>query len=166
MNKACFSYSSWGSHGKYTGVVCHSLRQWTTFCQKSLLWPIHLGWSCTTWLIISLSYISPFTMARQWPGRNLGMRQAIGLKTVGHNWTTEQQQQSTTKICNFKIILKKKKKKERRPLPQLKDLILEILRRDFVYAQRHTEALSAGGELIQIQQEPEMCSPGTSWQQK
>ena len=28
-------YSSWGSHGKYTGVVCHSLHQWITFCQNS-----------------------------------------------------------------------------------------------------------------------------------
>ena len=25
-------YSSWGSHGKYTGVVCHSLLQWITVC--------------------------------------------------------------------------------------------------------------------------------------
>jgi len=29
-----FLYSSWGSHGKYTGRVCHSLLQWITFCQK------------------------------------------------------------------------------------------------------------------------------------
>ena len=25
-----------GSHGKYTGVVCHSLLQWIMFCQNSL----------------------------------------------------------------------------------------------------------------------------------
>ena len=37
-----FLYSSWHSHGKYTGVVCHSFLQWITFCQKSLLWPIYL----------------------------------------------------------------------------------------------------------------------------
>ena len=29
-----FSYSSWGSQGKNTEVVCHSLLQWTTFCQN------------------------------------------------------------------------------------------------------------------------------------
>ena len=28
-----FSYCSWGSQGKNTEVVCHSLLQWTTFCQ-------------------------------------------------------------------------------------------------------------------------------------
>src|SRR5574340_982028 len=30
-----FSYCSWGSQGKNTEVVCHSLLQWTTFCQIS-----------------------------------------------------------------------------------------------------------------------------------
>ena len=28
-----FSYCSWGSHDKNTEVACHSLLQWTTFCQ-------------------------------------------------------------------------------------------------------------------------------------
>ena len=28
-----FSYCSWGSQGQNTEVVCHSLLQWTTFCQ-------------------------------------------------------------------------------------------------------------------------------------
>ena len=48
-----FPYCSWGSQGKNTEVVCHSLLQWTTFCQTSPPWPIHLGWphmarlSCT-----------------------------------------------------------------------------------------------------------------------
>ena len=32
-----FLYSSWSSHGKYTGVVCHSLLQWIIFCQNSPL---------------------------------------------------------------------------------------------------------------------------------
>ena len=36
-------YNSWGSHGKYTGVVCHSPLQWIMFCQNSPLCPIHLG---------------------------------------------------------------------------------------------------------------------------
>ena len=61
-----FLCSSWDSHGKYTGVVCHSLLQWITFCQNSPVWPLHLGCPCLAWLIASLSYISPFTMTWQW----------------------------------------------------------------------------------------------------
>ena len=39
-----FSYCSWCSQGKNTEVVCHSLLQWTTFCQTSPPWPICLEW--------------------------------------------------------------------------------------------------------------------------
>ena len=49
-----FSYCSWGSQGKNNEVVCHSLLQWTTFCQNSLPWPVRLGWPYTAWLIVSL----------------------------------------------------------------------------------------------------------------
>ena len=59
-------YSSWGSHGKYTWVVCHSLLWWITFCQNSPLWPVCLWWPCMAWLIASLSYTSPFATTRQW----------------------------------------------------------------------------------------------------
>ena len=45
-----FSYCSWGSQGKNTEVVCHSLFQWTTFCQTSPPWPTHLGWTHMAWL--------------------------------------------------------------------------------------------------------------------
>ena len=38
-----FSYCSWGSQGKNTEVACHSLLQWTTFCQTSPLCPPILG---------------------------------------------------------------------------------------------------------------------------
>ena len=31
-------------------MVCHSLLQWTTFCQISPPWPAHLGWPLRTWL--------------------------------------------------------------------------------------------------------------------
>ena len=31
-------------------MVCHSLLQWTTFCQTSPPWPVHLGWPHTAWL--------------------------------------------------------------------------------------------------------------------
>ena len=30
------SYCSWGSQGKNTEVVCHSLLQWTTFCHEKI----------------------------------------------------------------------------------------------------------------------------------
>ena len=30
-------------------MVCHSLLQWTTFCQTSPPWPVHLGWPHMTW---------------------------------------------------------------------------------------------------------------------
>ena len=46
----CFSYCSWLSQGKNTEVVCHSLLQWTTFCQISPPWPVHLGWPHMAWL--------------------------------------------------------------------------------------------------------------------
>ena len=38
-----FSYCSRSSQGKNTEVVCHFLLQWTTFCQNSPPWPVHLG---------------------------------------------------------------------------------------------------------------------------
>ena len=45
-----FSYSSWGSQDKNTEVVCHSLLQWTTFCQTSPPWPNRRGWPHRAWL--------------------------------------------------------------------------------------------------------------------
>ena len=45
-----FSYCSWGSQGKNTEVFCHSLLQWTTFCQSSPPWPGCLGWPHKAWL--------------------------------------------------------------------------------------------------------------------
>ena len=44
------SYCSWGFQGKNTEVACHSLFQWTTFCQTSPPWPFHLGWPHMAWL--------------------------------------------------------------------------------------------------------------------
>ena len=67
-------YSSWDSHGKYTGVVCHSLLQWITFCQNSLLWPIRLGWPYTTWLRASSGYASPCSMTRHWSMKGIYSR--------------------------------------------------------------------------------------------
>ena len=62
-----FSYWSWDSGGKNTGVVCRCLFKWFTFCQDSPWWPFRLGWPCTVWLIAALIYASPFTRTRLWP---------------------------------------------------------------------------------------------------
>ena len=64
--KASFFILFMGISQQYSGVVCHSLLQWTTFCQNSVLWPVCLGWPCTAWLVASLSYASSFTTTRQW----------------------------------------------------------------------------------------------------
>ena len=61
-----FLYSSWGSCGQNTGVVCYSLLQWIVFCENSPLWPIRLVWPYKAWLIASLSSASPFAKTRQW----------------------------------------------------------------------------------------------------
>ena len=56
-----FSYCSWDSQGKNTEVychsevVCHSLPQWTTFCQTSPPWPVRPGWPHTAWLSVTES---------------------------------------------------------------------------------------------------------------
>ena len=59
-------YYPQGSPSKNTGVGCHSLLQWTTFCHNSSPWPVHLEWPWRAWLIASLSYSSPFTTTRLW----------------------------------------------------------------------------------------------------
>ena len=51
----CLLCCLWGSQGKNAKVDCHSLLQWTTCCQTSPPWPIHLGRPYTAWLIVSLS---------------------------------------------------------------------------------------------------------------
>ena len=61
-----FSYCSRGSQGKNTEVICHSLPQWTTFCQTSPPWSIHLGWPYTAWLIVSLSQTRLWFMWSVW----------------------------------------------------------------------------------------------------
>ena len=45
-----FAYCSWDSQGKNSEVVCHSLLQWTTFCQTSPPWPDRFGWPHMAWL--------------------------------------------------------------------------------------------------------------------
>ena len=72
-----FSYSSWGSCGKNTGVVCCFLLQWTTFCQNSSLWFVRLGWPCMARLIALLSYTSPIATTRLW-----SMKKIMSLKSI------------------------------------------------------------------------------------
>ena len=61
-----FSYCSWGFQGKNTEVLCHSLLQWTTFCQNVPPWLICLGWPYPAWLIVSLSYRRLWSMWSFW----------------------------------------------------------------------------------------------------
>ena len=61
-----FSYCSWGSQGRITEVVCHSLLWWTTFCQNSPPWPVRLGWPYKAWLIVPLSYTRIWSMCSFW----------------------------------------------------------------------------------------------------
>ena len=61
--------------GKYTGLVCHSLLQWITFCNTSSLWPVRLGWPYTAWFITSSSYSAPSPQQGSDPWRGSeGMR--------------------------------------------------------------------------------------------
>ena len=46
-----------GSQSKYTEVVCHSLLQWTMFCQYSPLWPVNLGSPYTATVFLWKHYI-------------------------------------------------------------------------------------------------------------
>ena len=59
-----FHFGSRGSQGKNSGVVYHSLLQWTTFCQNTSLWPVRLAWLCIAWLITSLGYAILFAIIR------------------------------------------------------------------------------------------------------
>ena len=49
------SSCSRGSQGNSSKVFCPSLLQWTTFCQISPPWLIHLGLLYMAWLIVSLN---------------------------------------------------------------------------------------------------------------
>ena len=54
-----FSSCSWGSHSKNTGVVCHSLLQWTTLSELSTM--IHPSWVAQHSMAHSfIGYASPF----------------------------------------------------------------------------------------------------------
>ena len=66
----------------WTEWTCHSVLQWTMFCQNSPTWLVHLGWHCMARLIASMSYI------RLWPIWSLwlafcdsGFRSAIYINT-------------------------------------------------------------------------------------
>ena len=85
-------------------MVCHSLLQWTTFCQNSLLWPVFLGWPCTAWLRASLSYASPFSMTRLWSVKagdivvNKRNQKICFYETYSRGW---RQRNKTSKFCNI-----------------------------------------------------------------
>ena len=47
-------------------VVCHSLLQWTTFCQNSPPLPVHLGLPYMAWPIVSVSSTRFWSMWSDW----------------------------------------------------------------------------------------------------
>ena len=57
-------YSVAGFSRKIIGVGCHSLLQWTTFCQNFQLWPVCHGWASMAWVIALSSYISHLATTR------------------------------------------------------------------------------------------------------
>ena len=119
-----FIHSSWGSHSKYTGVVCHSLHQWITFCRNSPLWPICLGWPYMAWLIASLSYASPFTMTRQWSVE--GKIQYI--HTIKYYSTIKRNEaiMHTTTCMNLKNILMSKRSQSHKSIYWMISLIWKV----------------------------------------
>ena len=50
------------SHYACSEVVCHSLLQWTTFCQTSPPWPAHLGWPHGNGLVFEHRRIDAFEL--------------------------------------------------------------------------------------------------------
>ena len=54
------SYCSWGSQGKNTKVVCHSLLQWAMFSQNSPSYPVRLGWpymACLSFIELDMAVV-------------------------------------------------------------------------------------------------------------
>ena len=59
-----FSYCLWGFWGKSSEMACHSLLQWSMFCQNSPLWPVLLGWTCMVYMAHSFNDLS---LLAYWP---------------------------------------------------------------------------------------------------
>ena len=78
-----FSYSSWGSQGKNTEVVCHSFLHWTTFCQKS---PDGQYWHQTDYILCSQRWRSSIQSGKTRPGADFHSDHELliaNLKKVG-----------------------------------------------------------------------------------
>ena len=72
-----------GFSDKNTEVVCHSLLQWTTFFQNSPLWPVHLGWPHTAWLIVSMTVVHVIKLVSfLWLWFQSGLPQVTEMKYV------------------------------------------------------------------------------------
>ena len=101
-----FSYCSWGSQGKNTEVVCHSLLQWTTFCQISPPWLVRLRWPHTAWLsfmeldkavvrVIRLPKVYMHSIFLE--GKWTEIRE--GKVKIGKCWTTQETKISELSFC-------------------------------------------------------------------
>ena len=61
--------------------MLHFFFQWTTFCQKSSLWPVYLGRSCTAGLIVWVAQ-APLPLQGCDPSRGLLLK--VKLQDFGH----------------------------------------------------------------------------------
>ena len=84
---------------------CHFLLQRTMFCQNSSLWPISLGCPCVAWLVVSLSYTSPFIRTRLWSMK--GTKEQYSM-IKGANYRYTKWQGCISKTCWMKEIRHKK----------------------------------------------------------
>ena len=84
-----FSYCSWGSQGKNTEVICHSLLQWTTLCRTSPPWPACLGLPCR---------LAWFHLVRQGCGPSV-------IRLTSFLWVWFQCDCSLMPSCNVTILL-------------------------------------------------------------
>ena len=87
---------------QYTGVACHFLLQWVTFCQNFPQWPIHLGWPYTAWLIASLQ--APLPEQVLW----LTWNEALMPESCG-NCTESHEKTQRSRHAGIKTKLGKKK---------------------------------------------------------
>ena len=90
-----FSYSSCGSQGRNTEVVCHSLLEWTTFHQNSPPWPRGEGddRKLDGWMVsvdsldMSLSKLRELLMDREaWHAAFYGVKRSL---VQSYEWVTE-----------------------------------------------------------------------------
>ena len=85
---SCFFMLFMGSQGKNMEVVCHSLLQWTTFCQTSPPWPAPLGLPCELCIQMGISFL--FSLAFHFSLSSLSLCLLLSLFTLSNTWQNNQ----------------------------------------------------------------------------